>query len=367
MLEAMAQTPCAISTHEQGNMAKIQTLYETRSDKTRALFVMRKSMIGLFERPGGDYSLSTRPIEEWVPCLAEGFAAQADLRARVRDDGVTCASMHTGTQLFAYALGAEAHVFSDTNPCALACFSSGADAMKMKEPDFWSARGVSRVFELGAALQKALGKDVVLAPSDLQSGFDTAALMWDKTDFLCALADEDEHPAVDHLVGICARFFKQFMLELRKAFPTLSPCHCPETWTPPSMGPWLSNDECGAMSVAMFERFALPELLELSETFGGLGMHCCADAEHVFPSFNKIPNFYGFNRVAAKHGYDPILEHFGGPDGPVHVLMWLKEDVVQHLLEHAPEGTRFIFNQMVNDEDEARRWLERFDAWRWRG
>jgi len=30
----------------------------------------------------------------------------------------------------------------------------------------------------------------------------------------------------------------------------------------------------------------------LSETFGSFGMHCCADAEHQFESFKKIPNFY---------------------------------------------------------------------------
>ena len=64
----------------------------------------------------------------------------------------------------------------------------------------------------------------------------------------------------------------------------------------------------------------------LSDTFGGIGMHCCADAEHQFPGFNKIRNFYAFNRVQSKHGYRPILEHFGGPGAPVHCLAWGADD-----------------------------------------
>ena len=102
----------------------------------------------------------------------------------------------------------------------------------------------------------------------------------------------------------------------------------------------------------------LPELVDLSRTFGGLGMHCCADAEHQFPSFRKIPNFYAFNRVAAKHGYDPILEHLGGPQGPVHVL-WSDDTTIERLIKTAPEGTRFIFNRSFEEVDEAKAWLEK--------
>ena len=123
------------------------------------------------------------------------------------------------------------------------------------------------------------------------------------------------------------------------------------------MGPWLSNDECGAFSTVMFEEFCLPELVDLAEPFGGLGMHCCAAAEHQFPSFGKIPNLYAFNRVAARQGYDPILEHFGGPDAPVHALGWVPEQTALDLMHRAPPGTRFIFNLMGAGVDDAKAWL----------
>lgn len=79
-------------------------------------------------------------------------------------------------------------------------------------------------------------------------------------------------------------------------------------WAPPEMGPWLSNDECGAFSTVMFEELCLPEFVDLAETFGGLGMHCCAGAEHQFESFRKIPGFYTFNRVAAQRGYASLAD-----------------------------------------------------------
>jgi hypothetical protein len=123
--------------------------------------------------------------------------------------------------------------------------------------------------------------------------------------------------------------------------------------------PWLSNDECGAVSNAMFEQYQLPELLDLSEHFGGLGMHCCAAAEHQFESFTKVPNFYAFNRVKADQGYGPILEHFAGPDAPVHVLAWVPEEQIEMLVREAREGTRFIFVLTDADAEQAKAWLAR--------
>jgi hypothetical protein len=219
-----------------------------------------------------------------------------------------------------------------------------------------------RIFEFAHAVQKELGKDVFLSPPDMQSGFDTAALIWEKTDFLCAMSDDTEKEAVKRLVAKCAALFKEFLIEFRKEFPNCSPCHCPSAWAPPEMGPWLSNDECGAFSTAMFEEFCLPELVDLSGTFGGLGMHCCADAEHQFESFRKIPNFYVFNRVAARRGYAPLLDYFAGDSAPIHVLAWISDEDIEYLIRNAPSGTRFIFVFSGSKDEDAKPWLDRMRA-----
>jgi hypothetical protein len=125
------------------------------------------------------------------------------------------------------------------------------------------------------------------------------------------------------------------------------------------MGPWLSNDECGAFGVELFEEYCLPELVELSKTFGGIGMHCCADAEHQFESFRKIPGFYAFNRFKAKRGYLPLLDQFQGIEAPVHVLASLDDEEVRLLLSAAEPGTRFIFNYYAEGMSDAQDWLDR--------
>lgn len=313
----------------------------------------------IYAVPGGPFNLSTAPVREWVGWVAEDYRRQVELVEAIGHDGVPTARLLTGTEIFAQAFGCPVHQYEDSNPCALPRVANAAEADAIALPSLWDCPGLVRVFELGKAVQAELGLEAVLGPCDMQTGFDIAAQIWEKTDFLCALATPGERDAVKRLVGICAEFYRNFLAELRREFPTMSPCHCPSAWAPPELGPWTSNDECGILSTEMFEEFALPELIELSRTFGSLGMHCCAAAEHQFPSFNKIPNFYAFNRVPAKQGIDPILEHFGGPEGPVHVLAWLSDATIERLLRTAPPGTRFIFVRFSPDHDDAARWLDR--------
>lgn len=255
------------------------------------------------------------------------------------------------------AFGCDVHVPPNDNPCALPLVNSAEEADKLTVPDIWKTECLYRIFELADAVRKELGQDVDLGICDMQTGFDIANLIWEKSDLLCGMLLEPE--AVKRLSAKCALVLKTFLIELRKEFPTMTPNHCPGNWTPPELGPWVSNDEVGTMSPEMFEEFCLPELNDLSETFGGIGMHCCADAEHQFPSFKKIKNFYAFNRVKAKQGYLPLLDYFAGPESPVHCLAWLSDREIEELITKAPVGTRFIFVKTdTGDETETKKWLE---------
>jgi hypothetical protein len=266
--------------------------------------------------------------------------------------------MTTGTHIYAAAFGCEINRYPDSPPAARPLVHTAEEADRLDKPDLWSSPTLVRVFELADRLRAELGPDAFLGPPDMQSGFDTAALVWNKTDFLCSLADEAQHAAVHRLVSKCAALFKEFLVEFRREFPTCCPSHYPRVWTPPEMPPWLSNDECGSFSVEMFETFCLPELHDLAETFGGLGMHCCAAAEHQFPSFKKIPGFYAFNRVPAARGYGPTLEGFSEPKDPVLVLVVPDPETVAELVEQASEATRFLFVRPQSTIAEAGQWLD---------
>lgn len=57
----------------------------------------------------------------------------------------------------------------------------------------------------------------------------------------------------------------------------------------------LSVDEVGSVSPEMFETFFLPELVALSRRYGGLAVHCCANSQHQWKHFARIPDLRMIN------------------------------------------------------------------------
>lgn len=329
----------------------------SREPFTRHGFVVQAPMKPIYEV--GDYTTSDKPIGYFVPAFVEDYRRWAALSESVGDDAVPFLRILTGTHIYAACFGAKPHLYPDNNPYAEPCVASAADADRIPEVTLENARPLMRVLELAAALRREVGPDVTIGPPDLQTGFDTACILWDKTDLFCSMIESPD--SVKRLAAKCAGLLRQFIAAYRREFPNTTFGHCPSTWTPPDMGPWVSNDECGAMGADMFEEFCLPELVELSGTFGGIGMHCCANARHQFPLFRRIPNLYAFNRVPTNVGWENDTAHevLGGPGGPVMVPGWVAAEDVPVLLRRAPAGTRFIFNSSaVEDPAAGRQWLD---------
>ncbi len=340
------------------NEEKLRRLY-TDSDTSGVAFCVRPRATPVFDLEHGDYTLSDRPVDEWIPWIVGDYERQVAHAEALADDAVPVAHLGTGTHIYAAAFGSPVRTFENDMPCAVPFVATTEEAGAVEIPDIASSPTLARVIELGRKVRRELGPDAYLGPCDMQTGFDTACLVWDKTELYCAMMDDEGREAVKRLADKCAALFKRFLAELRREFPNMSPQHCPGVWCPPELGPWMSNDECGAVGPVMFEAFMLPEMVDLAETFGGIGMHCCADAEHQFESFKAIPGFYAFNRVRANRGYLPILDHLAGPGSPTHVIDWIEDEDIEALIGRAPEGTRFIFQRTIDDIDEAKTWLEK--------
>ncbi len=181
-------------------------------------------------------------------------------------------------------------------------------------------------------------------------------MVWHKEDLFVALASEPE--AVKRLVGRAERLLVRFLDRYLDELPNVNLCHSPRAWAPPELGMWLSEDEAGSISPAMFEEFCLPSLTRLSERYGGLFIHCCASAAHQYPSFGKIPNFRAWQRVFADEGGPKVaLDAF--PETPF-IVAWTGEEDVHKLLEMAPPKARFLFNMPAQESlDETKALYER--------
>lgn len=329
----------------------------TRQPGVRHAFVVQAPMKPIYEL--GDYTTSDKPVSHFVPAFVEDYRRWVELSEAVGDDAVPFVRILTGTHIYATCFGAKPHFYPDNNPYAEPCVASVADADRIAELKVENCRPLMRVIELAAALRREVGPDVMIGPPDMQTGFDTTCILWDKTDLFCSMVEAPD--AVKRLAGKCAGLLRQFIAAYRREIPNTTFGHCPSTWTPPDMGPWVSNDECGAMSEDMFQEFCLGELQELSAVFGGIGMHCCANAQHQFHLFRRIPNFYAFNRVPTGVGWEKDNAHqvLGGSEGPVMVPGWVAAEDVPVLLRTAPAGTRFIFNSCAMENATAgRQWLD---------
>ena len=289
----------------------------------------------------GDFTISSRPVSDWVPMHLAQYRARVRSLETLQDDAVPYVSLGTNTGLFAAAFGCPIHVYEglETNAAARPIVRTASEADRLAIPSL-DAPGLARVFELARLLRRELGPDVPISVPDIQSPFDVAALIWNKEDFYLAVIDDPE--AVKRLVGKCGDLLVRFLTTFAREVGEVNFCHCPYAWAPPRLGCWLSEDEAGCLSPRMFDEFCMPWLLDLSAKFGGLFMHCCAAADPHYGSFRRIPNLRGLNRVFQAPGAGPAIEAFAGRT--VLVQAWSDDDFMARMLDLARPESRFLFN-----------------------
>ena len=302
----------------------------------------------------GDFSCSELPVEDWVPTLVRAYRDRVRWHEATGDDAVPYVQLLTGTGIFASAFGCEVHLLADSPPFALPVVSRAEEADRLPYPTL-NARPIERVFRMIELLRRELGDETVIGVPDIQSPFDIAALIWRKEDLFCAMYESPE--SVKRLTSQCQTLLTEFLDEFKRQVPNPNLIHCPYTWAPPELGCSLSEDEAGSVNQEMFEEFCLPSLVEMSEHFGGMFVHCCATADHQYEQFNKIPNLRGINRVFQAPGPRPAIEAF--ENRTVLVMAWLDETAAGGLLDQALPGTRFLFNISPLPIEEAKRAYDR--------
>jgi len=306
----------------------------------------------------GDFNVNIESISSRVSRVEREYEMVRQFHESVGDDAVPFAALLTGTGVHATAFGCPIVLFEGSNPAARPIVHTAVEADALPEPDMWSTE-LGKHLELVAAVRERLGDDVPITGPDMQSPMGIAALVWEKAEFLAAMIQAPE--AVHGLVHKCHNLLKTFLIELHKIAPNLTPIHCPGIWAPKEFGAAVSEDEVGAISRAMFEEFGLWCLVDLSETFGGLFVHCCATADHQYPAFKKIPNLRGLHRNYQSPGAEPCLRAFG--DRTVHMEAWQSLESSRRFLDFDVPGVRFAFTYTVQSVDEGKRILETARKW----
>lgn len=304
----------------------------------------------------GDFTLTDRPLADYLPYYTSMYQQCVDWHEKLGDDAVPYVSLNTNTGVFAAAFGCPVHEYAaDTNAAAMPVVATAIEADALDQPDL-EAPTIRRIMAMADLLQRELGPDVCIGVPDIQSPLDIAALIWQKETFLIAMIDDPG--AVHRLIDKCYRLLVQFLEAFEKQVNDVNFAHCPYAWAPPQMGCWLSEDEVGAISLQAFRQFALPTLRRLSEHFGGIFIHCCAAADHQYPGFAQVPNLRAINRVFQyPPGPEPAIARFSGQS--VFMQAWLDEKQVRRFLELAQPHTRYLFNPIAKNLDDARRMHDR--------
>ncbi|MGD2155566.1 MAG: uroporphyrinogen decarboxylase family protein [Anaerolineales bacterium] len=247
--------------------------------------------------------------EERAELMGRNFEANLRVKELIDDDRVPCLHVWSGTEVFAEAYGAKAYLNGFDMSFALATVHSAGEVDALQEPDIFSG-SIGKIFEIADRLVQKYGNDHPVRICDIQSPFDIAALVWEKSSFYMALYDNPG--AVHRLLDKITRTLEKFVEAFRNRYENVNLAHHPDLWMPPEYGICLSEDEVGSISKKAFSEFCLPYLNRLSDKFGGIYIHCCAHSTHQWDNFLKINGLIGLNLNTDFETTVKSIEKFSG-------------------------------------------------------
>ena len=295
-------------------------------------------------------------IDTRVEWAVNAYERQMERAEWLDDYFIPAVSPYTGTEIFAQAFGSPVHYPGDNNPFALPAVYDASDLSKIKKPDVFSS-DLGRLFEIAERIRNQTGPGAIVQLPDIQSPLDIAALIWEKSRFLMAMLDEPE--AALELIFMVETLLTEFLDEWFKRFGTEYIAHHPHY--PMRGGFTFSEDEVGAFSPEMFEKFSLPSINRLSRRYGGCGMHCCADARHQWEGFRKIEGLRLINLTYTGKALKESAEFF--KNALCHFPHYALDEEIQPRpipgWAEAFKDTHFILHVTARDENEARSFAER--------
>jgi hypothetical protein len=320
-----------------------------RLDGKRAFMHVIACAEGVPERPWPTPANRAARVD-WA---LKAYERRMDELECIEDDTVPFLEPYTGTEVFAAALGCDVAYPSDNMPFARPLITDASEADRVRVPDL-SASPLALLFDIADELRRRAGTDAPMRLIDVQSPMDIAALVWDKNTFYTALLETPE--AVQELASRVKQLLTSFLDTWFARYGRGYVAHYPQYWM--DGGLTLSEDEVGGVSPRIFRELFLPELSELSARYGGLGMHCCANARHQWEGFRGIPGLRLLNINQPRPACDEALAFFAGTCAqmPITEPEWDLEKGPGQF----PEGAHVVITSTVKTHAEALRRAEAF-------
>lgn len=290
--------------------------------------------------------------QEWLDYALRLYDLQTERMEWLLDDTIPHLDLLTGTEVFAETMGCKVHRGEDQMPFALPFITDASQVSKIKVPRL-DTSPLCDIFEIADKLYERAGKNAVFRLPDVQSPMDIAALMWDKNDFYIALIEEPQ--AVKELAEKIRYLLTAFFDEWFKRYGTDYVAHFPTYFM--NKGLTLSEDEVGVVNTQMFDEFFLPELKFLSDRYGGLGIHCCANSRHQWDNFKKIPNLKLLNLNQPKEILEESFSYFADFVPMMHA--WCGDGPAWTWVDQRKEGAWTCFETSAASKKEAKDISER--------
>ena len=296
--------------------------------------------------------------EERIEWAWQTYEKQLERAEWLCDDAVPCLQVSTGTEIFAEAFGCPVHRAEDNMPFALPKIGAAAEVTALRVPEL-SSSSLDYLFEIGDELRRRAGDEAVMRLIDVQSPMDIAALIWEKVGFMVAMVEAPE--AVKELAAKVGELLKGFLDEWFRRYGTQYVAHYPDYFM--EGGITVSEDEVGAVSSEMFAEFFRDELVALSERYGGIGVHCCAHAQHQWDHFKSLPGLRLLNLNQPHTVVAEAYDFFDTGIAQMHHGYERRGGVEEWPGQH-PTGRRIVFETPVEGREQGMAAAESFAAMR---
>jgi len=300
-----------------------------------------------------DYLYPERPwpypenMEKRLNWASQSYQFQLSNMEWLNDDRIPALNPYTGTELFAEAYGCKVHYSGDNMPFACPRIFSASEVGTIKPPRIFDSC-LGDIFELGRRLRQRNGSDTILHIPDIQSPLDIAALIWDKADLFTAMLEDP--PAVFALTEMIENTLVDFLDAWFKEFGTEFISHYPDYYM--DGGITVSEDEIGSFGTAMFEEFCLGALNRLSLRYGGIGVHCCANAKHQWEGLKMISGLRMLNFVQPPDKTIEAYQSFADTTPMMH--FWCGDGLPSlEWIENYPKNAHIVLNGFAANRDDA--------------